>query len=189
MGGGRLGANGSHQVDLLRWWLGEVAWVSGGARTMVPDRTDRNTGEAWTADADDLAYFSAEMASGAIVQVVMSGVAAHGMGNATRIFGSEGTVTLSNDDERLWFAPAGRDLEDITVPDPNAELPGVNAGIWNVSVVALMQELAAAIREGRQPAHGATFVDGLANQKVLDAVRISEAERRWVRPEDVHAGG
>jgi predicted dehydrogenase len=28
-GGGRLGANGSHQVDLLRWWLGEVVAVSG----------------------------------------------------------------------------------------------------------------------------------------------------------------
>jgi predicted dehydrogenase len=30
-GGGRLGANGSHQVDMLRWWLGEVAWVTGAA--------------------------------------------------------------------------------------------------------------------------------------------------------------
>jgi predicted dehydrogenase len=188
MGGGRLGANGSHQVDLLRWWLGEVAWVSGALRTMVPDRTDPGTGEAWTADADDVAYFTAEMVSGAVAQVVMSGVAAHGLGNVTRIFGSEGTVTLSNDDERLLFAPAGGEFQDITVPDPNAALPGVNAGIWNVSVVALMQELASAIREGRKPAQGATFVDGLANQRVLDAVRTSGAERRWVQPEDVDPG-
>lgn len=186
-GGGRLGANGSHQVDLLRWWLGEVAWVSGGVRTVVPDRRDSGTDEAWTADADDLAFFTAEMVSGAVAQVVMSGVAAHGLGNATRIFGSEGTVTLSNDDERLLFAPRGADFQDITVYDPNAELPGVNAGIWNVSVVALMQELASAIREGRKPTRGATFVDGLANQRVLDAVRISGAERRWVRPEEAHA--
>jgi predicted dehydrogenase len=118
----------------------------------------------------------------------MSGVAAHGLGNVTRIFGSEGTVTLSNDDERLLFAPAGGEFQDITVPDPNAALPGVNAGIWNVSVVALMQELASAIREGRKPAQGATFVDGLANQRVLDAVRTSGAERRWVQPEDVDPG-
>ena len=51
-----------------------------------------------------------------------------------------------------------------------------------------MQELCAAITEGRKPARGATFADGLANQIVLDAVRISGAERRWVRPEEVHAG-
>ena len=52
----------------------------------------------------------------------------------------------------------------------------------------LFAELCAAIREGRTPVRGATFADGLANQIVLDAVRISGAERRWVRPDEVHAG-
>lgn len=187
-GGGRLGANGSHQVDLLRWWLGEVAWVSGAAPVMVPDRVDPGTGKPWTATADDVAFFTLEMASGAVAQVFMSGVAAHNMGNLTRIFGSEGTLTLSNDDERLWFAQAGEDFKDITVLDPNTGLEGLNAGIWNVSVVALLRELASAIGERRPPAHGATFADGLANQRVLDAVRISGAERRSVRPEEIHAG-
>ena len=187
-GGGRLGANGSHQTDLVRWWLGEVAWVTGAAPVVVPNRVDRDSGEPWTATADDLAFFTLEMISGAVVQVFMSGVAAHGMGNMTRIFGSEGTILLDNDDEKLLFARAGADFEDITVVDPNADLAGVNRGIWNVSVVALMQELGAAISEGRKPVRGATFADGLANQIVLDAVRISGAERRWVRPEEVHAG-
>lgn len=186
MGGGRLGANGSHQVDLLRWWLGEVEWVTGAALVMVPNRVDPETGEPWMATADDMAHFTLEMASGAVVQVLMSGVAAHAMGNATRVFGSEGTVTLSNDDERLLFARRGEAFKDITVSDPNADLPGVNAGIWNVSVVGLMRELAEAIREGRPPSRGATFVDGLENQKVLDAVRVSHADRRWVRPSEVH---
>ncbi len=187
-GGGRLGANGSHQVDLLRWWLGEVAWVTGAAPVVVPARRDTASGDAWTATADDLAYFTAEMASGAVAQVIMSGVAARNLGNVTQICGSAGTITLSNDDERLWLARAGLGFEEITEPDPNAALPGVNPGIWNVSVVALLQELAAAIREGRRPARGATFVDGLANQRVLDAVRRSGTERRWIRPEDIDAG-
>jgi predicted dehydrogenase len=186
-GGGRLGANGSHQVDLLRWWLGEVAWITGAAPVMVPARLDKATGESWTATADDVAYFTAEMANGAVAQVFMSGVAAHNMNNVTQVFGSKGTVKLSNEDERLWFAKAGQGFEDITETDPNASLPGVNPGIWNVSVVALMQELAAAIREGRRPIRGATFVDGLANQRLLDAVRLSGTERRWVRPEDIDA--
>ena len=185
-GGGRLGANGSHQVDLLRWWLGEVGWVSGAAPVMVPDRTDPETGEPWTATADDLAFFTLEMASGTVAQVLMSGVAAHALGNATRIFGSEGTLTLSNDDERLLFAPVGKDFRDVTVRDPNTDLPGVNRGIWNVSVVGVMRELVSAIREGRAISHGATFADGLANQVVLDAVRRSGTERRWVQPSEIH---
>jgi predicted dehydrogenase len=186
-GGGRLGANGSHQVDMVRWWLGDVAWVTGAAPVMVPDRRDKVSGAPWQATADDVAWFGLEMERGALVQVFMSGVAAHNMGNHTQVFGSKGTITLSNDDEKLWFAKAGQGFEEITEPDPNAALPGLNKGIWNVSVVAVLRELCGAIAEGRALRRGATFADGLANQRVLDAVRVSGTERRWVRPEQIDA--
>ena len=178
-GGGRLGANGSHQVDLIRWWLGEPTAVVGQALTVVPERVDKKTGESWTATADDLAHFTLEMTSGALAQVFMSGVAAANVGNETQIFGSKGTLTLSNLDERLWFADAGRGFEEITAPDPTAELDGLNKGIWNVSVTSALRELCAAIAEGRELRQGATFVDGLRNQMVLDAVRASTKSRRW----------
>ena len=105
---------------------------------MVPDRVGRDSGEPWKATADDVSYFTAQMESGAVAQVFMSGVASHDMGNETRIFGSEGTLTLHNRDERLFFARAGRDFEEITVADPNMALAEVNQGIWNVSVVCLL---------------------------------------------------
>lgn len=178
-GGGRLGANGSHQVDMLRWWLGEPTSVVGQALTFVPDRIDKTTGEAWTATADDLSYFTLEMASGALAQVFMSGVAANTIGNDTQVFGSKGTITLSNSDERLYFAKAGQGFEEITVADPKADLPGLNKGIWNVSVLSALQELTAAIAGKRELERGATFVDGLRNQMVLDAVIASTSSRRW----------
>lgn len=185
-GGGRLGANGSHQVDMLRWWMGEVKSVVGQALTVVPDRRDRATGEAWTATADDLSHFTLEMRSGALAQVFMSGVAVANMGNETQIFGSKGTLLLSNGDERLRYAKIGdKAFEDITVADPAAQLEGLNAGIWNVSVVGALRELTAAIQEKRPLRRGATFLDGLRNQQVLDAVRRSTRERAWVDLPDV----
>jgi predicted dehydrogenase len=179
-GGGRLGANGSHQADMLRWWLGPVASVMGEALVMVPDRRDKATGEPWTATADDTAWFTLRMASGARAQVFMSGVAAANIGNLTQVFGSKGTITLNNEDEKLWFAKAGQGFEEITAGDPNAGLPGLNKGIWNVSVVAALREFAAAITEGRQIREGASFFDGLANQRVLDAVQEATRTRAWV---------
>lgn len=178
-GGGRLGANGSHQVDMLRWWLGEPKSVIGQALTMVPDRVDPASGNPWTATADDLSHMTLEMTSGALAQVFMSGVAAANMGNETQLFGSKGTITLSNGDEKLYFAKAGNGFEDITVDDPNARLEGLNKGIWNVSVLAALRELVGAITEERALARGATFVDGLRNQMVLDAVVASTKSRRW----------
>jgi predicted dehydrogenase len=179
-GGGRLGANGSHQVDLLRWWLGEVGAVMGQALTMVPDRTDKATGETWRATADDMAHFTLEMRSGALASVFISGIARHSFDYSVQIFGSEGTILLSNRDEKLLVGRLGAEFEDHSLEDPNARLEGVNPGVWNVSVVSLMRELAAAIREKRRPREGATFHDGWRNQLVLDAVRRSGAERRWI---------
>ena len=179
-GGGRLGANGSHQIDLIRFWLGDVASVGGVVATLVPDRVDRETGAAWTATADDFTRFTLKLRGGALATVLISSTARHGVGNHTQIFGSEGTILLSDSDERLLVAKAGGDFEDQTVTDPNAELEGVGAGIWNVSVVSLMTELVGAVREGRPLSWGATFEDGLRCQQVMDAVRRSSTERRWI---------
>lgn len=179
-GGGRLGANGSHQIDLLRFWLGDVVAVSGEVRTLVPDRIGKDTGNPWTATADDQTNFTLQFASGAVASVFISSAARHSYGNHTQIFGSEGTILLSNSDEKLLVARAGEDYVDMSVDDPNTELPGVNKGIWNVSFVALMQELIGAIREGRALNEGATFADGHATQVVMDAVIESSESRSWV---------
>jgi len=179
-GGGRLGANGSHQVDLLRWWFGEVSSISATVSTMVPNRIDRSSGEPWTATADDFVQMSLNQQQCAYSEVVMSGVARHNMDNVTQIFGSEGTILLSNSDERLLIGAPGASFEEISEQDPNATLEGVGKGIWNVSFVALMQELCGAIAEGRPLSDGATFDDGWRNQRVLDAAKASHSERRWV---------
>lgn len=179
-GGGRLGANGSHQVDMVRWWLGPVSSVVGQALTMIPDRLDKATGEPWTATADDVAYFTLQMQSGALVQVFMSGVAANNIGNLTQIFGSKGTILLDNANEKLMLSKGGAAFEDVSIADPNASLSGLNPGIWNISVVAALREFVAAATEGRKLRRGATFFDGLANQLVLDGVRASTVERKWI---------
>lgn len=110
MGGGRLGANGSHQIDLLRYWLGDIGAIDGQIATMVPKRRDKHTGEPWTATADDQVSFTAEMRNGALASVFLSGAARHNMGNHVKIFGSEGTIKLADADEKLWVARAGEDF-------------------------------------------------------------------------------
>lgn len=179
-GGGRLGANGSHQIDLIRWWFGEVASVSGQALTLVPDRIDKTSGEVWQATADDTVNMTLELRSGGLVQTFLSGVARHNLDNVTQIFGSEGTILLSNSDEKLLAATAGEPFQDVSESDPNAALEGINKGIWNVSVVGALREFAAAIRDKRQLREGATFEDGWRTQRVLDAVKQSTQERRWI---------
>ena len=53
------------------------------------------------------------------------------------------------------------DFKKLSFEDPNASLDGVNKGIWNVSVVSLLEELTSAIKENRSLNEGSTFEDGL----------------------------
>jgi predicted dehydrogenase len=180
MGGGILGANGSHQIDLLRFWLGDIAEISGHVGTLVKNRIGKDTGEPWTPTADDQANFTAVMANGALANIFMSSAARHTFGNHVQIYGSEGTIFLSNDDEKLRLSRPGGEFEDISETDPNASLPGVGKGIWNVSFVSLVREFTDAVRENRKLNWGATFADGLKTQTAMDALKQSWAERRWI---------
>lgn len=180
MGGGRLGASGSHLIDLLRFWFGDLAAISGQVATMVADRRDSQTGAPWQATADDQFSFLAETTGGALCSVFVSGAARHSGGSLTQIFGSEGTISMDYADESLKVARAGEAFVDMSLQDPNADLPGIGKGIWNVSFVALMQELTAAIREKRQLAWGASFADGHECQRAMDALKRSSQQRAWI---------
>jgi predicted dehydrogenase len=179
-GGGRMGANGSHQVDLIRWWCGEIQSVFGQALTIVKDRTDKNTKEEWKATADDLSYFSLELMNGGLANIFLSGVASHTLGNKTQIFGTQGTIILEDKTEEILFAKKGEEFKKMFFEDPNASLEGLNKGIWNISVISLLKELIAAIKESRPLNHGSTFEDGLKNQIVVDAVLESTYKRKWI---------
>ena len=179
-GGGRMGANGSHQVDLIRWWCGEIKSVFGQALTIVEERVDKNTNEAWKATADDLSHFSLELVNGGLANIFLSGVACHILGNKAQIFGTTGTIILEDKTEEILFAKKGEDFKKLFFEDPNASLEGINKGIWNVSVVSLLRELVSAIKENRSLNHGSTFEDGLKNQIVVDAVFESTIKRKWI---------
>ena len=89
MGGGRLGASGSHMIDLLRFWLGDIGAVCGQVATMAPERFDKDSGAPWRATADDHFSFTAEMRNGALCSVTVSFTGRYGSGSQTQIFGSE----------------------------------------------------------------------------------------------------
>ena len=183
-GGGALGASGSHQVDLLRWWLGDIVEVSGELETFVRRRPDPlSGGELRDVDSDDTCNFRAHLASGAQAQVTISYVAHHGGSNGVEIHGSEGSLVLDNDD-RLWGRRAGAEQAEELTPAPSQVGPQIRANVWARSFALLAQELVGAIRQERALRRGATFYDGWRCQQVLDAVRSSSEQRRWVEVND-----
>jgi len=176
-GGGILGAQGSHQIDLLRYFLGDVVAVSGATATFSKERPDPGGGGQRAVTSDDFASFSMRFASGAVGTVVNSAVAAHAAGPRTEIWGDDGTLVL--DQERLWGAQRGESLKEITEPETLTAPPGMNySPLWGLSFIRLADHVVSVILDHGPIAPAATFADGLQVQRVMDAVRASAG--RWV---------
>jgi predicted dehydrogenase len=170
-GGGLLGAVGSHQVDLLRYWLGEITAVTGTADPVVrerplPDGTGRRR-----VTADEFTTFSLRFRSGAVGTVLLSCVATHGVGPRIEVWGDGGCLVLDEAD-RLWGARRGEALAELTEPETLTPPSGMEyVSLWGLSFVRLVDHLVSVALDGAPVAPAATFRDGAAVQRVLDAVR------------------
>lgn len=179
-GGGMVGAVASHMVDTVRWLLGEVDSVSAALTTHI----ERRQGEPVT--VEDTFSFLCRMAGGKATGMVQGLLYAHhGFGMRLEAFGTKGSLVIE-DDKRLLAGKPGGALEEIPLParfdvagvtypaDPGTMLPGF---------VVLVDNLVQAIRGTAAPGPSreyATFRDGAAAQAVLDAVKRSHREERWI---------
>jgi predicted dehydrogenase len=170
-GGGLLGAVGSHQVDLLRYWLGEITAVTGTADPIVRERPLPDGAGRRPVTADEFTTFSLRFRSGAAGTVFLSCVATLSVGPRVEVWGDEGHLLLDGE-ERLWGARRGAALTELTEAETMTPPPGMDyASLWGLSFVRLVDHLVDAALDGSPVAPAATFQDGLAVQRVLDAVR------------------
>lgn len=174
-GGGILGAVGSHLIDLCRYWTdSEVVEVGGGAATFITQRADEAR-KLRPVTADDFASFVLRLGSGAVATLTLSSVAQHGPGHFGQITGSEGTLVLVGE-TKLELGRAGGPLEDVSAADELWERTTPN-NMWARSFVRLLRDFTRVA--GGAPPEGipAGFADGLAIQRVLDAVHSGAGRR------------
>lgn len=183
-GGGWLGAYASHIIDQLRATLGEFAGVSA-SLSLVSDRD-------WTAEDSYTVHF--RMKSG-VDGVLQSTAGGWGMPLiCSKIYGSEGTLSIEGDQVSIANAAGITVLdvpEDLVNPPPDpppAEFmvttyDHLHAGGFDLApytkLCTLLRERVLGRDIPNDPAP-ATFADGVAGQKVLDAIRLSATERRWI---------
>ena len=71
-GGGLLGALGSHYIDALRHWFGEVTAVSGKLLMLRPEVLDTATNRVVKSETDDAFAFTLEFANGGLAMMIAS---------------------------------------------------------------------------------------------------------------------
>lgn len=162
LGGGWIGAFGSHAIDLIRWLLGDIVRAGATTSVTVIERPDA-AGTIHRCDAEDAFTGWAELRSGAAATVDSSFVAAVSLVPRIVVLGSEGAIENIGDarvivrrsdgsTEQFEFEPRGG--------DPHNEA---------------MTAWAAAIRDSVLSGEpiGPSFADGLACMEVMEQWRAS----------------
>jgi predicted dehydrogenase len=158
-GGGWLFASGSHAIDQVRYWLGDIAAVRAGALLHRGD------------DADDAFVAQLTTSSGCEVSIVQSASSWGPPRAVAHIAGDLGSVWI---DEGVWLADSARpagELVQAPVMTEKSDNPRHRFTHMELDpFTELCRAFAAAISGGSSGA-AATFADGLAAQRVLDAIR------------------
>jgi predicted dehydrogenase len=188
-GSGALGDLGAHIVDLARYLTAdEITDVSALAATFVGERPYADRSGTGSVTVDDAVVFVAKLAAGALASFEATRSAAgHKNGLRIELNGSAGSLAF--DLERLnelefldvEESPGLGGFRRILVTEPDHPYlagwwpPGHILG-WEHTFTHQAADLLTAIAEGGQPRP--SFADGLAVQRVLDAVARSAAANR-----------
>ncbi len=178
--GGMLGASGSHDIDSLRWWLGEIHEVAGVASTMVKRRRLPDSSGMASVDADDNFAFLLKFASGVIGSVHFSATAPINAGEEVTISGSEGMIIVQGDGELLGARRRDVGLRELPIPERlNPKLPEFTHYLTRPTIL-LVQDWVRAIQTGEWAVNAPSFADGAKVQEIIDGVFRSTAQGRWI---------
>lgn len=187
MGGGTLGAIGSHVIDSFRWMLGtEIASVLGMLSTHIKQRPDKSSGAARAVTSDDEAKLLIKFVDGpknndatgaAALSVVESGK----YENRFEIYGTTGALMVEETGE-LWHSPVGSGTWRPVQVDQDHMAHGMRESSWSRGFTAFSGAIVEAMRSGKTTINGAaSFEDGHRVQLVLDGARESNQSGCWVK--------
>ncbi|HZJ46309.1 MAG TPA: Gfo/Idh/MocA family oxidoreductase [Pyrinomonadaceae bacterium] len=186
MGGGTLGAIGSHVIDSFRWMLGtEITSVFGLLSTHIKQRPHKEGGQdSRTVTTDDEAKLLFRFADGPLTNGTTGGaslsvVESGKHDNRLEIYGSSGALMVEESGE-LWHSPFGSGAWRRVDVELDQMAPGMRESSWSRGFTTYSRRIIDAMQSGRTTVpDAATFQDGHRVQQVIDAARASNESGCW----------
>jgi predicted dehydrogenase len=187
-GGGALADLGSHMIDLIRFFLGEVEWVQGHTRTFINKRPgSQGSTKMETVDVDDWALCQLGMQNDSTGHIEVSRVYGGAKDSSSiEIIGSKGTVKVNFNElnfvefydlhKKQWKIGI-QEFQDSSGMHPINELwpPSLySMGFYLNSHLASCYDFLQYVQEKKQSP--LNFKTALAAQEVLEAAYISASK-------------
>ena len=168
-GGGALMNQGIHLVDLLLWYMGDVAEVQANFTT-----------RARAIEVEDCVTATLRFTNGALGSIVATTAAEPGFPHRVEVYGTDGGVQIEGETVARWNGGGSHRAATTTSGSADAGAGGSPTGISAVGHTNIVMDFVEAIRNGRVP-----LVPGEEGRRSLALVlAIYEAARsgQAVRP-------
>ena len=190
MGGGALGAIGSHAFDYISWLFGPVGRLCGQLNCAIPQRPDpTDEDKLKPVDADDTCLLMLELADGTPCQLSISSVTYQGRGHWVEIYGDRATLILGSSNLkdyvhgfRLMAAPAGENFREIGVPKHLA-FPQVFPDGRLAPFIRIVNHWVQSIDSGNSKSP--SLKEGVYSQLLMDLTHQSNEQKCWVEVPDL----
>jgi predicted dehydrogenase len=185
-GGGALVDLGVHQIDLVRFLLGEVESVSCATKTVVEERRS-SSGELQRVDVDDWASLTMQLNDGAVGTIECSRLAVGNDANRLWIYGDKGSLFIDldygpysplfyNEHEQRFYVDS-----KVLKQDPFYEKigklypnPKLSQGFMVDAHLTSLLWFLNSVSTGTQMDYAPTFKDGHQAELIMDAAYESD---------------
>jgi len=159
-GGGAFMNQAIHNVDLIQWFMGDVAEVSGFTGTLAHERIE----------VEDTGVAAIRFKNGALGVIEATTSAHPGLLKKTEIHGTQGSVIVEQDDVLLWqFEPSSR--RDAAIREKFAKRVGGGGGAADPKAISYaghreqLRDFVRAVQTGTAPQ-----VDGEEGRKSVEII-------------------
>lgn len=185
LGGGVLGAVGSHAFDYINWLFGPVQRLCAYLGSAIKERPDpQSNGELKPVDSDDTNLIILELADGTPCQISLSSVTNHGRGHWLEIYGEKGTLVLGSNNLkdyvhgfRLWKGSPDTPLSEVEIPKRLA-FPQVFTDGRIAPFIRVVDTWVKAIKQNKSPVP--SLKEGVYSRLLIDLTFQSQKERSWL---------
>jgi predicted dehydrogenase len=184
-GGGVLMELGATFIDILRWWFGGMSAVLAERRTHFPTikvpkpKGSSDDGFATLHATGDDAFWSVmqfERGGQALLSFITG--SRYDPGWTIKVYGDKGSLVV-NSGQLLGFHEGDREMAILPIPK-RLELGDNPRDPLMWSMAKLMEQMAGKIQHDHAAEPFPDFRDGVAVAEVVDAIRRSSVERKWV---------
>ena len=144
-------------------------------RTAGDNLFDEN---AKKAEDFDTAMFILKSKKGVLIHINNSRRAVYGYDQRVEVFGSKGTLVLE-DNQLSGCSLDKQEFEPIYPPINSNDLASNQLELLNYLWTKMVEDFIRSIRQTKTSVP--TFYDGLKGQQVIDAVRLSGQENKWIQ--------